>query len=192
MKKAIVIIFFATALLIGSYFGIAGFSGAQFQIDKAVLDSNKVALSQKIYTPPLPFKSSVSGNFMCYNEYDLQLIILRDRLQSRFSFMNGFSLIESLILLSIAFGLVGGLMKLLMDIIFENKTETGVAFFLTPILAALTGLLMFALTKYLPDKIFSTNIDERPGFFLITSLVGGVFIKPVFDTIKDYITKNKK
>jgi hypothetical protein len=191
MKKAIAIIFFSAMLITGGYFGIAGFSGAQFQIDKAMLDSNETALSKKVYDPPILFKSHASGNFSCKNEYEFQTITLRDKLESRFPFMNRFSLIESLMLLSIAFGLIGGLMKLLIDIIFEAKTETGVIFFLTPLLAALTGLLMFALTKYLPDKVFSTSIDDRPGYFLISSLVGGVFIKPVFDKIKDYINSKK-
>jgi hypothetical protein len=191
MKKAIAIIFFSVMLIAGGYFGIAGFSGAQFQIDKAILDSNEAAFSKTIYDPPKHFKSHENENFLYSTDYELQLIILRDRLESRFFFMNSFSLIESLMLLSIAFGLVGGLMKLLMDIIFEAKMETGVSFFLTPLLAALTGLLMFALTKYLPGKVFSTNIDDRPGYFLISSLVGGIFIKPVFDKIKEYINSKK-
>jgi len=184
--KILHIIYFILLLAPSIYFGAVTFTVSQFHKDLRDLTQMEDSL-QNIKLDTIHAYNGV----LCENAYELQIVELNRRLDDRFPSYGDLSEKESLIFLSICWGTFGGLIRLLINRLYEKRNRRSHSFFLIPVLAGLSGILTYCLMYYSPGllgKELPTRFME-PEYFAYAGLIGGIFTSSMYKKLDPYAEK---
>lgn len=170
----------------GFYFGIAGFTGSEFQLAKIEIERQRDSLDAIKIAPPVQIGKDKT---LITSVYDEKMVTTNLELDHRFRFMHNLNYKESLILLSLSFSLFGGCIQILIIILYAQQKLTDTSFYLTLLLSLLTGIVMFCITIKLPALINKelVNADVTPELLMLTALIGGIFTKMIYEKLSNYI-----
>jgi hypothetical protein len=165
-------------LILGLYFGIAGWEGSKALQKTAVAKSTSGTNEQSYEFEGLNFKDEAS-----LREF------LRERASSRW-FPWIFSVPQDItpLIAALAFGFLGGAARLLKILSIDSKDIPLAKLFSDPLFGAIIGLTVFFLSLLLPALFTSGTNPVRPEAIAGISLFGGIFSEDAYAWVKKQVS----
>jgi hypothetical protein len=179
VKKLLFPLYFGLLLLVSLYVGIASNKIANFKSErKALLKDQdsllKIGPGSTIALDKIEFSTAFEQKYAQLSlDYERRPVYLPDM-----------DLNDALLLLSVSWGCIGGLIRLLIDALYEKKNRRKYASYLIPLLSCVTGLVTYCITYYTPALLFKNEINYDPGYFMYAALLGGIFTKNIYDKLQ--------
>jgi hypothetical protein len=166
-------------LILGLYFGIAGWQGSKALQKTAVAKSASSTNAQSYEFEGLNFKDEES-----LREF------LKERASSRW-FPWIFSVPQDItpLIAALAFGFLGGAARLLKILSIDSKDIPPAKLFSDPFFGAIIGLTMFFLSLLLPALFTSGTNPVRPEAIAGVSLLGGFFSEEAYAWVKKQVNE---
>jgi len=182
VKKNLFPFYFGLLLLVSLYIGLAARTTARFHHEKDLLLKSQDSLMKEelphaVTIDKISVKTQFEISYARLNiDYDERMLRLPDM-----------DMDDALLLLSVSWGCIGGLIRLLFDRLYGKTSRRKFAPYLIPLLSAITGLVTYCITYYTPALIFKHEINYEPGYFIYAALIGGIFTKNLYDRLQSTI-----
>ncbi len=186
MKKAAIILYHVLLTALAVYLWLPFFNAAKYHLDLRKIVAQKDELSQKTFDPKVMI---VYENDTVYaaNEFHYQVEQLNKKLDERAAFLNSYDEVDILLGLSLLSGLIGGVIRWLMNIAYRQGKSFDATAYILPILSAIAGLLSFLIVKVFPQGMLNKMNFAHIGAYVLISIVAGIFAEIVFNKIKKYV-----
>jgi hypothetical protein len=167
-------------LLIGLYFGTGGITKMEnYNLIKTTLEQTDTS---KVSYKGVTFQ----------NKGALIRTLEEEQMDSIYPWINELPSYVSYIITACAFGMLGALIHLFIQIAFNKKTLEELPVYSLPILGLLTGLVVLGVSLVFPTLLFNTEKDIKPSGLMFLSLFSGIFIDKVYDKLTDILTNKKE
>jgi hypothetical protein len=173
--------YFVTLLwiLMGLYFGIAGWQGSK-ALEKTSVEKSAVGSKQSYEFEGLNFADENS-----LREF------LRERSSNRwFPWIFSIPQDTTPLIAAMAFGLLGGAARLLKQLSLDSEEVAVIKLFSDPLFGSIIGLMVFFLSLLLPALLTSGRNPVRPEAIVGFSLFGGVFSEHAYEWIQKQVVKS--
>jgi hypothetical protein len=177
--KVVTYIITVVWIMIGLYFGIAGWVGSKALQKTSVEKPAPGAGAQSVEFEGINFKSEESLRQF-----------LRERTSSRwFPWIFSIPQDTTPLIASMAFGLLGGAARLLKRLSLDSEDIPPAKLFADPLFGAILGLAIFFLSLLLPALFTSGRNPVRPEAIVAISLFGGIFSEHAYEWIEKQVKR---
>jgi hypothetical protein len=88
------------------------------------------------------------------------------------------------LILACSFGLIGGLVDLVLQVKNNSTAVEDLKYFSTPLLGCFSGIAVLGLSYLIPSLLVSDNQTLKPESLIFLSLFGGIFSKDLFEKVQ--------
>ena len=180
--KFLPIVILAFWLLTGLYMGIGGLTRAKLDDTLLNLEQDKEKLVKdtvNIIYDGLDFSI----------QYELQYYREAESVEKIFPWALKISSFFILIMTALSFGLLGGVVSIIKEIVFDRKPLNDLQIWSLPILGLLTGFIVLGMSYLLPTVLVKNGGDIRPVTLMFLCLFGGMFARSLFEKLTAYFNK---
>jgi hypothetical protein len=166
-------------LSIGLYFGIGGLSRAKLDETLEKLEEDKIELTKN--------KINVSYDGLTFEtKYELNYYLEAESIETSFPWATRISSFMGLIFTSFSFGLIGSLISIIKEVVFQNLEINRTKYISYPLLGILTGLVVLGLSYLLPTILIENQNQLRPITLMFLSLFAGMFCEKFYEKLSVY------
>lgn len=169
-------------LVSGIYFGVGGLVRANLDENLSSLDNDREALMAE--------EIDVTYDGLEFTDkYSLQSYIEVNSIEVFFPWAIKISSFISLIITSLAFGLLGAIISLIKSVAFESASLETLKIWSIPTLGILTGLVVLGLSYLLPTILVTNGSGLKPITLMFLCLFAGMYSKQFYAKISSNFNK---
>lgn len=120
--------------------------------------------------------------------YELELVLAMEGLDN-FQWLKEIGNIMAVLVASCAFGLLGGVIALCIELLFKRKKTEDLNIWTQPFLSALTGIVVVAMVYVIPSLLVKNGEEIRPYSLMFFSLFAGIYTKPFYTFLSRSFSK---
>ncbi len=180
--KYIPVLVLSLWLLIGLYFGLGGLTKARLDETLLNLEQDKEKLVKdtiNITYDDLDFS----------NQYEFQYYREAESVEKIFPWTMQLSSFFILIITALSYGLLGGVVSLIKEIVFDRKVANEQQVWSVPVLGLLTGITVLGISYLLPTVLVKNGGEIRPVTLMFLCLFGGMYSRNLYEKLNGYFNK---
>lgn len=164
-------------LILGLYFGTGGITKMEnYNLIKSTIGQSDTI---KVIYRGVPFQ----------NKSALLRKLEEDQMISVFPWLDKLPSFASYIITACAFGLLGAVIRIFIQIVIEHKKIDEIHFYTAPILGLLSGLITLGASLIFPAVLYSNDKEIKAGGLMFVCLFSGLFFKEFYRKLYKLFTK---
>jgi hypothetical protein len=123
------------------------------------------------------------------NKNELIVTLEQEQMSIIFPWLDSVPSFLAYLITACAFGMLGGVINLILQIFREGKNVEEVNYFSLPILSCLSGIVVLGLSFVLPTVLFKEGAEIKPTGLMFLCLFTGLFAKQFYSGVEKIFTK---